>query len=317
MIVSVSRRTDIPAFYSDWFFNRLKEEEVYVKNPYNSKQVSRVFLNQEIVDCFVFWTKDPYNFMNHKDFKLLDGYKYYFQFTLTSYKRDIEESLRKKRDIIETFKLLSDQIGRERVVWRYDPILLNKTYSREYHYTWFERFAKELEGYTDKCIISFIDEYKETKKNRPLLELDDIKKEDMIEISQHLKTIAVKYNIKLEVCAETIDLEEYGIEKGRCVDPDLISSITGIDFSLIRKDRIRKNCNCIKSIDIGAYNTCMHSCLYCYANYNSSFIYKNIKQHDKHSKLLVGGLEGDEKITVHYLCKEKTAKTQQISFLNR
>lgn len=315
MIVSVSRRTDIPSFYSNWFFNRLKDGGVYVKNPFNDKQVSKIFLSPSYVDCFVFWTKDPKPFMDHKDFYLLEEYPYYFHFTLTSYGKDVEENLRSKNDIIETFKELSDKIGKKRLVWRYDPILLNSTYSKDYHYKYFEKLAKSLEGFTDKCIISFIDEYKETRKNRDKLDLSDIGKEDMVEIARELKDIACKYQIKLEVCAETIDLEEYGIEKGRCVDPELLEELTGRSFVDLKGDRMRKNCKCIKSADIGAYNTCLNSCLYCYANYNSSFIKANVKNHDKNSKLLVGQLAGDEKITTHYLSREKIDKSIQMSFL--
>ena len=311
MIISVSRRTDIPAFYSDWFFNRLKDGEVYIRNPFNKNQVSKVLLNKDLVDIFVFWTKDPFNMM--KNFKILEGYNYYFQFTLTSYRNDIECNTRKKSDIIKTFIELSNKIGREKVIWRYDPILLNQYYTKEYHYTWFEKIAKTLKGYTNKCVISFVDDYKAINKNSADLNLKTIASDDMRQIAKRLVEISKKYEIEIESCAEHIDLSDVGVIKGACIDSNLISKITGLSESLFKEDNMRKECKCVKSIDIGEYNSCMHKCKYCYANYNSSTIQNNFRLHHKDSKILIGKLSGKEKITLHNLCKER--KPYQISFL--
>ncbi|MFD3157264.1 DUF1848 domain-containing protein [Haloimpatiens sp. FM7330] len=315
MIVSVSRRTDIPAFYYEWFYNRIKDGEVLIRNPFNRIQISRIILNPNTVDCFVFWTKDPYKFI--KKIHLLRDYNYYFQFTLNPYRDDIEKGVRKKKYIMETFKELSLMIGKEKVIWRYDPILLNDYYNKEYHYTWFEKFCMNLEGYTEKCVISFIDEYKKIRENSNILNLRNITNEDMKEIGKKLVKIANKYNIIIETCAERIDLSFCGINHGQCIDGKLISRITGKDFTNAKLDNIRKGCRCLKSVDIGEYNSCMHRCTYCYANYNSKIIENNIKKHDKNSKLLLGNLQGDEKITYHYLIKEKMKnnKSNQLSFL--
>lgn len=308
MIVSVSRRTDIPAFYSEWFFNRLKDGEVLIRNSFNRKQVSKVILNKETVDCFVFWTKNPEPLV--RNLHKLDGYKYYFQYTLTSYGDDIEVKVKRKQELINTFINLSKKIGKEKVIWRYDPILINKKYSKEYHYKWFEVIASKLQGYTNKCVISFVDEYKEIKKNANILRIATVTEDDMIEIATNLVKIANKYNIIIESCAEKVDLTKYGVKYGACIDANLISEITGEDLSNLKKDNMRDGCNCVKSIDIGEYNSCLHSCKYCYANYNSALIERNYASHNSSSPVLLGNLIGDEKITEHYLSKPKKKKNE-------
>ncbi len=156
MIISASRRTDIPTYYSNWFFNRIKEGYVCVRNPMNIHQVSKISLSSNVVDGFVFWTKNPIPMMNRLND--LSDYKYYFQFTVNSYGKDIEANIPNKNDvIIPAFKRLSDLIGPERVIWRYDPILLTQQYSVEYHAKYFEEIAKRLSGYTHKCVICFVD----------------------------------------------------------------------------------------------------------------------------------------------------------------
>lgn len=314
MIVSVSRRTDIPALYSDWFYRRLCEGEVLIRNTYNRKQVSRVPLTQDMVDCFVFWTKNPEKMM--ENINLLKGYNYYFQFTLNSYGKDIETNIPPKSILIETFKKLSSLIGREKVIWRYDPILLNNKYTKEYHFKWFEVLASKLSQSTDRCVISFVDIYKETKKNMDKLSLQEITYEDMLEIGNHLVKIANNYGIEIQSCGEKMDLSSVGINHGSCIDGRLISEITGKDFSKEKKDNMREACGCIRSVDIGQYNSCTNKCMYCYANFNSSVIDKYFSMHDVNSKLLIGNLSGDEKITDHYLCKEHSAEYRQLNLLD-
>lgn len=298
MIISASRRTDIPAFYSNWFFKRIEEGFVYVINPFNRKQVSKIELNNKTVDCFVFWTKDPENMIDKLN--LLDerSFKYYFQFTLNSYGNDVEVKTRKKSEIVNTFKRLSEKIGKEKVVWRYDPILLNDYYTKEYHYKWYEELCKRLEGYTEKCVISFLDLYDKTKRNTQNLNLQEINKEDMYEISEKLSNIANKYNIIIETCSEDVNLEKYGIVRGKCIDDKLISQILNLKIGVKKDDTQREVCGCVKSIDIGAYNTCRHFCSYCYANFNYDKVKENCKKYDENSPLLMETLQGDEKITV-------------------
>lgn len=309
MIVSVSRRTDIPAFYSKYFFKRIEEGFVYVVNPFNRKQVSKVELNSKTVDCFVFWTKDPEPMIENLSILDEKNFKYYFQFTLTAYGKDVEKGTRKKTQIINTFMNLSKKIGREKVIWRYDPILLNDYYTKEYHYKWFEEFCKRLNSYTEKCVISFLDLYDKTKRNTQNLNLREISQKDIYEISEKLASIAKKYNIIVETCSEDINLEKYGIVRGKCIDDKLISRILNKEIAVKKDDTQREECGCIKSIDIGAYNTCKHYCTYCYANFNYEMVRENCKNYDENSPILIGNLQGDEKITIRKMdsiIKEET-----------
>lgn len=314
MIVSVSRRTDIPAFYSEWFFNRIKEGFVYVINPFNRKQISKVELTPETVDLFVFWTKDALPMLKRLD--ELERFNYYFQFTITSYRNDVEKAIRRKNDIIKTFKQLSKIIGKDKVIWRYDPILLSGFYTKEYHYKWFEKFCREFSGYTEKCVISFLDTYSKTKRNTKNLGLKEINKNDMHYIAEKFAAIALKYNIKLETCSEEIDFSKYGIKNGKCIDGELISRIIKCPIKVKKDDTQRETCGCIKSIDIGEYNTCKHNCLYCYANFNYNIVEKNYLMHNPESNILVGKLNGDEKITVRDMtsikCKAKQIKLEDL-----
>lgn len=298
MIVSVSRRTDIPAFYSDWFYKRIEEGFVYVINPFNRKQVSKIELNDKTVDCFIFWSKDPEPMIEKLNMLDERNFKYYFQFTLNSYGKDIEKGTRKKIQIINTFLKLSNKIGKEKVIWRYDPILLNEYYTKEYHYKWFEEICTKLNGYTEKCVISFLDLYDKTKRNTQNLKLHEITEDDMNEMAQRLASIAKKYNICIETCSESIDLEKCGVVKGKCIDDRLISKILNKNIDVKKDDTQREECGCVKSIDIGAYNTCRHYCLYCYANFNYDKVKENCQTYSENLPMLMGNLKGDEKITL-------------------
>lgn len=288
MIVSVSRRTDIPAFFADWFYSRLKAGYVYAQNPFNPKMLRRVSLRKEYVTCFVFWTKNPENFLARID--ELEGYNYYFQFTLTSYQNDIETNLPKKSQLIETFINLSKKIGKEKLIWRYDPILINDKYTKEYHFKWFEVLCSKLQQYTDKCIISFVDIYANTKRNAKVLNLKKITPSEAEDLASGLNKIAQKYRLKLEACSENIDFSKYRIPKARCIDGELIERIGGKKIDIPKDPYQRKDCCCLKSVDIGIYNTCMHECLYCYANYNKNAISNNLKRHEINSPLLIGNI---------------------------
>jgi len=295
MIISVSRRTDIPAFYSEWFFNRLKEGFVLSVNPFNRKMLTKLSLKQEDVTCFVFWTKNPSNFIKRLD--ELDGYSFYFQFTLNSYQKDLEPNVPLKKGLIKNFIELSEKIGKERVIWRYDPILINEKYTKEYHYKWFEELCKKLHDYTNKVVISFIDFYNKTKRNTKELNIQKIEPSEIEEVAAKLSEIARKYYLRIETCSESIDLEKYNICHGKCIDDVLIGKIIGDEKFSAEKDRFqRKECGCVNSSDIGAYNTCLHNCLYCYANFNKKTIRENNLLHDPESPLLIGKVEPDMKI---------------------
>ncbi|WKV08442.1 DUF1848 domain-containing protein [Thermoanaerobacterium sp. CMT5567-10] len=294
MIISASRRTDIPAFYSDWFYNRIKEGYVLVRNPFNLHHVSKVPLSLEVVDCFVFWTKNPERMI--KNLHIIDGYPFYFQFTLNPYNAEIEVNVPRKSKIIDTFKRLSDKIGPMRVIWRYDPIIITNNIHEGYHYKYFELLASKLHDYTSKCIISFVDFYLKAQRNLKKIGAYDINDKDKIRIATRLGEIAKVYSLKIEICAENIDLSEFGIEHSKCIDPDLIESLSGRKLKVEKDKNQRKACGCAASVDIGAYNTCTHGCLYCYANYSSNVVNDNMARYDVNSPLLCSSITGEDVI---------------------
>ena len=297
MIISASRRTDIPAFYSKWFMNRLRDGFVYVRNPFNTKQISHVNLSPKQIDCIVFWTKNPFEIIRHlREIENL-GYNFYFQFTLTGYGKFLERKVPDKKYLIRIFKELSELIGRKKIIWRYDPIFFSDEISSEYHLENFLSIADELKGYTEKCIFSFLDMYKKCERNLKTVPLKVMTKEKQFDLAKKLNDIALDHFFKLETCSETIELEHIGINHGKCIDDKLISEIVGQDLSIKKDSTQRNECGCVSSIDIGAYNTCEHNCLYCYANYNYNIVEKNVKEHDFNSPLLIGQPDGCEKIT--------------------
>ena len=293
MILSASRRTDIPAFFHEWFFNRVKEGFVLVRNPMNAGQVSRVTLTPDIVDCIVFWTKNPEAMIPWLD--RLEKYHYYFQFTLTPYGKETEAHLPGKAKIIDTFRRLSDRLGAYKVVWRYDPIFVNTKYTVSYHVEHFGIIANALRGYTEKATISFIDMYSKTERNMSGQKPEAISQETKREIARQLADTARENSLAIETCAQDIELCQYGITRAKCIDDNLVSRIIGCLID-IRKDKSqRRECGCVASVDIGAYNTCLHGCLYCYANHSHSAVLENTQAHDKLSPLLIGkcsGLDG-------------------------
>lgn len=295
MILSVSRRTDIPAFYSEWFSNRLKEGYVLVRNPMNYHQVSRVKLSPSVIDCIVFWTKDPTQIIEKLD--LLSEYKYYFQVTINAYDKSIERNVPSKIQVIESFKKLSDKIGKEKTIWRYDPIILTDKIGIDYHCKHFDMISSKLEGYTDRCIISFVDSYKKTERNMGSIKIIPIDNQKMLELGERLSEIGHKYGINIGTCSEMIDLSSAGIEHARCIDDRLISKIIGRKIAVKKDKNQRTSCGCAESVDIGAYNTCRHGCLYCYANYSDVKVRNNISTHSLNSAMLTGDIEPDDKIT--------------------
>ena len=297
MIISASRRTDIPAFYSDWFFKRIKEGFVLVRNPRQFRQVSRVLLTPDIVDLIVFWTKNPTPMIKRLD--ELRDYMYYFQFTITPYGKDVEPNVPVKNpDILATFKEVSKIAGSDRVIWRYDPILLNEKYTASYHIRAFAKMAKELNRYTDKVIISFvITSYRGLKGNAKTLSLSDFPDKMKRELAASLASIAHEHGLTIDICAEKMDLQEFGIGKACCVDDRLLTKN-------IKKDKNqRQECGCVSSIDIGMYNSCLNGCLYCYANYSKGQVPGNNAKHNPSSPLLFSEVSFDDKIT------ERAAKT--------
>lgn len=309
MILSVSRRTDVPAYYRDWFFKRIEEGYACVRNPFNFHQVSRISLKPEVVDCIVFWTKNPVPMFERLPF--LDPYMYYFQFTLTGYGRDVEPGLPdKKQVLIPAFQTLAETIGAERVVWRYDPIFFNARYTPQYHLKAFSEMAEALEGYTKRVVISFLDYYPKIKKNLEMLECEDLEEESLGRFAGELARTARAHRMEIVTCAEKADLKKYGIAHGSCVDGELIRRLCGYSLDVKKDKNQRSECGCVESIDIGAYDTCPHGCLYCYANQSSRTAAAGRRRYTAESPILCSEILPEDKVTER---KMKSLKLMQES----
>lgn len=293
MIVSVSRRTDIPAFYADWFFRRLEEGFALVRNPVNPRRVSRVNLSPDATDGFVFWTKNPSPMLNR--LSRLRDYAYYFQVTLNAYGRDAEPGVPSKRDvIIPAFRRLSELAGRERVIWRYDPVFFSAAYTMEHHVRYFERLAALLAPWTEKCIVSFLDVYRNTRRNMASLGLRDASMEERRALASALAEIARSHDLTLEACAEDMDFGECGIGRARCVDAERLGRLRGVTLKAKKDPNQRPACGCAESVDIGAYDSCLHGCRYCYACAGRLGAPAGAGRHEACSPFLVGhGEPGD------------------------
>ena len=296
MILSVSRRTDIPNYYSQWFYNRIKEGFVYVRNPMNTHQVSRIEITPDVVDCIVFWTKNPEPMMERLE--ELSAYHYYFQFTLTGYGRDMEPGIPHKREkMIPVFQALSDRIGKEKVIWRYDPIIFSQRYTQEYHLKAFEQIAMALKGFTEKCVISFVDEYAKNRKNMELLGAYEMDRYQLPEFAKKISQIAKRNGMDTGSCAESIDLAECGIKHNCCIDKELIEKIIGGRIKAGKDRNQRPECGCMESVEIGAYHTCKNGCKYCYANSSAENVARNCSKYDPTSPILCGAIAENDRIT--------------------
>lgn len=296
MIISASRRTDIPSYYSEWFLDRLREGFVYVRNPMNYHQISRVSLSPDVVDGIVFWTKNPAPMLGR--IGELRGYNYYFQFTLNPYGTDVERNVPSKRDvIIPTFKKLSSVVGKERVVWRYDPILINEHYSLDYHKKYFRMLCEDLSPYTEKCTVSFIDHYRSTERNTKGLHIQEPSYEDVLNLMSFFAETARSCGICIDTCAEEYDLSSLGIPRASCIDKSRLERLGNYTLDLGKDKNQRTACGCIESIDIGAYSTCENGCVYCYANHDPKLTAQNHACHDPRSPLLFGQVGEDDKVT--------------------
>lgn len=295
MILSVSRRTDIPQFYSEWFFKRLKERFLYVKNPMNSHQISRIDLSPKQVELIVFWTKNPEPMLNR--LHELGEIPCIIQFTLTGYGRDIEPGVPDKRTLIEVFKKTARQVGGDCMVWRYDPIFVNDRYSMEYHLHAFEEIARSLHGYTQKAVISFLDMYGKTVRNMRGIQIKDLADQKMFEMSKRLSRIADTYGLRIEACGEKTDLSSAGICPGSCIDPVMMEQILHSPIRHRKDKNQRKECGCLESVEVGTYDTCLCGCRYCYANDSKAAIERQRAWYDVHSPLLCGRVDMKDRIT--------------------
>ncbi len=292
MIIQTGMRTDIPAFYSEWFFNRINEGFVCVRNPYNPSQVTKYSLSPEVVDLIAFCTKNPMPMLPFLD--KLKPYGQYWFVTITPYGKEIEPNVPKKEHVIESFKKLSDTVGVDSVGWRYDPIFIDTKHSVEWHIAEFEKMADALSGYTKTCVISFIDIYKKVERNFP--EARAVQMKDRAVIGKAFVEIAAKNGMVVKPCAEGNDLAKYGADCSGCMTVHTFETAlhNRLEVPKSKKNQRNGECACLLGVDIGAYDTCGHLCKYCYANANAALVKENMKRHNPESPFLTGGyMPGD------------------------
>lgn len=289
MILNVSGRTDIVAFYTDWFMKRYHEGFVDVRNPFNPKLVSRIDFSD--VDAILFCTKNPIPILN----KINEINKpIIFHVTLTPYKKDIEPNVPPKGEIVEAVKKLSKIIGKDNLVIRYDPVFISAKYTLDYHIRAFENLCSLLDGYVSKILISFLDDYKNVRKNEKVLNFKELEESDYKAIGENFSASALKHHMIVHTCFEDRDLTEYGFSKDECLSHELAYKLTGKVYKKEWKARKEGKCHCVQMVDIGVYNSCKHFCKYCYANYDEKQVQDNFINHDPNSSLLVGKLNEND-----------------------
>ena len=292
MIINTGQRTDIPAFYAEWFANRLREGFVCVRNPFDPNQVSRYRLDPSVVDVIGFCTKNPGPMFPYMD--LLQDYGQYWFVTITPYGRDIEPNVPNKHHLLEVFKALSDTVGIDAVCWRYDPIFISDKYSMDYHRRAFETMATSLEGYTKTVVISFIDLYPKVRRNFP--EVREVTKEQRLALGKDIIDMAARLGMTVRPCAEGDELAALGADCSGCMKITDYEKAIGERLNAPKKKGAREACACYLSCDIGAYNTCRHLCRYCYANTDTAEVLMRSRLHDPKSPFLIGGYREDDKI---------------------
>lgn len=301
MILNTGCRTDIPAYYSEWFYNRIREGYVLTRNPYYPNQVMKYRLNTEVVDCLCFCTKNPEPMLPRM--REMEQFGQFWQVTITPYGKEIEPDVPDKAIVMEAFKRLSGIVGLKAIGWRYDPIFLTEQYSLDFHLETFDKMAGNLSGYTKTCVISFIDLYAKTRRNFPGIR--EVSQNDQIMLAKGFVEIGRKYGIAIRSCAEGTFLSEYGVDVSGCMTKQVIEHSIGETLDQLKlKKPAREECDCILGNDIGMYNTCGHGCLYCYANYDRKTVEQNMRLHNPNSPLLIGELSEDDVIK----------ETKQLSF---
>ncbi|PBC74016.1 DUF1848 domain-containing protein [Fibrobacter intestinalis] len=293
MIINTGGRTDTVQYYTDWLLYRFSEGFVLSRNPLFPNKVTRYELTPDAVDCVVFCSKN-YTPILSRLHEITERFHTYFHYTITAYGKDIEPGVPSIDESIETLIKLSALVGKQRVAWRYDPVLLTKKYTIQCHLETFERMAEKLSPYIDRCIFSFVEVYKKLESNMP--ELIPLSIQDMDALARGFGAVAEKLGIYMQTCGSNGDFSRYHIHPSGCMTLDILGNANGIRFKNLKHKGLRKGCHCIESRDIGAYDTCMNGCKYCYANKTPRKAFENYKYHDKNSPLLLGNIMPDDVI---------------------
>lgn len=309
MILNTGSRTDIPAYYSDWFYKRIKAGYVYVRNPYYPSQITKYLLNPNVIDIMVFCTKNPRPMLDR--ISLLSEFDTFWFVTITPYGKEIEPHVPPKEQVIRSFQQLSALVGSERMSWRYDPIFITDQYSIEYHTEQFAQMAKALSGYTSQCVVSFIDLYEKTKRNFRGIRSVTAKEQEIL-ISA-FSPIAKEYGLQIHLCCENAGLVRENVDADGCLSKAVLEKALGCKLNVPKKKAARNECSCLLGADIGAYNTCGHGCLYCYANYDKETVTKNMRLHNVSSPLLIGDITENDVIKP---AEQKSWKDEQLDIFD-
>lgn len=312
MIINAGGRTDIPAFYSEWFYRRIEEGFVLVRNPYYPQQVTRYSLAPNASDILSFCTKNPAPMLPR--LHELRKYRQFWYVTITPYGPEIEPGVPPFEEVISSFRALSEEVGERAVGWRYDPIFLSETYSVDFHLNAFAQMARLLQGATHRVVISFIDLYEKTKKNFP--EASSVSTGDQLLLGKEMIAIAKGYGMTIYPCLEGEQLKPYGAITSGCMTRSVLEDAIGETLRIpAAVHGPREGCECILGNDIGAYNTCSHFCRYCYANYDKETVLKNRALHDPTSPFLIGHEKPDDVISTARQEPYCTGQLRLVDFL--
>ncbi len=306
MIYHASMRTDIPAFYSKWFYNRIREGYFCVRNPYNEERITGHVITPDVVDLLMFCTKNPQPMLSNLD--LLKNFKQSWHVTITCYQQDIEPNVPPVKEITDAVIFLSKHIGSNRISWRYDPILINEKYSVDYHINVFYNIANVIHEFVDTVIISFVHIYPKLHIIAPFI--NEVSYQDKLKIIGEFSRIAAKFKIKLKLCGEKIPAVSDIIDQTGCETLADIEQKAGCRVELPTGKPKRSECSCYLGLDVGSYNSCPHLCRYCYANNNVHDIIKAYNTHNPDSPILNGTIRQSDKIIT---AKDKSYKQQQLN----
>ncbi len=292
MIISASRRTDIPAFYAEWFVRRVRAGYCEVPNPMNPRQVTRIPLLPAEVDAIIFWTRSPRAMLPRLAELDARELRYYFQFTLCGYGPPIEARNPPTAVAVDTFRRLSSRLGPDRVIWRYDPLVFSEVATVDFHLRNFESIAGALKGYTHRCVLSIWDHYRKLASRLGDLASQGVHlrqpiREEIARLIPHLAEVCAAHGMEIVSCAEEVDLVPYGVKRGKCIDDELIRRLFGIDVCHKKDGTQRPACGCVQSRDIGIYNSCLFGCAYCYATTSFSAAAANHRKHSPDSAVLI------------------------------
>lgn len=293
MILNTGGRTDTVQYYTKWLLKRFEEGFAFSRNPLFPNKVIRYDLTPDMVDCVVFCSKNYRSILPHIK-EITQRFKTYFHYTITAYGKDVEPGVPSIEKSMDTLAELSELVGKERVAWRYDPVLLTETYTVQNHFDTFERMAAQLFPYVDRCIFSFVEMYKKLKTNMPeLLPLTELDKD---KLAEGLGRVAALHGITIQTCGSNGDYRRYGIHASGCMTLDILGAANGLQFRDLKHKGVREGCHCIDSRDIGAYDTCLNGCKYCYANKQTQEARENFKLHDQDSPLLLGHVQSTDTV---------------------